>query len=352
MTHTEHFDVSVVISTYNRCDLLPDALEAVLSQKTDGVRYEIIIVDNNSTDRTRNVVEPFAARSDGKLRYIFEGRQGLSYGRNAGINNARAPIIAFTDDDVRVAPDWVKQIKLAFDAHPDADFVSGKILPRWEREPPRWLTREHWTPLAITDHGDKPFYVDAKNPLCLIGASLAFRRAVFDRIGLFAPDLQRVKDGIGSTEDHELQLRLWYAGGRGMYVPEIVVYTDVQAERLEKSYHRRWYTGYGRYCAMMHLIEITGPDGELIHEPPNPTKLFGTPAYIYRMLIPLCGQWLKATARRRESVAFHKELELRRLLSYIRKRYEENAAARQRSPIAELGSFAITMLRRKVGSIS
>ncbi|HVG21181.1 MAG TPA: glycosyltransferase family A protein, partial [Blastocatellia bacterium] len=124
----EHFDVSVVITTYNRCDLLSGALESVLGQKAGDVRFEVIVVDNNSKDGTRQVVESLMGSSNPGLKYIFEGRQGISHGRNAGIRNATAPIIAFTDDDVRVGLDWVSAIKRAFDEHPEADFVGGKIL--------------------------------------------------------------------------------------------------------------------------------------------------------------------------------------------------------------------------------
>ena len=133
-------DVSVVLSTYNRADRLPSALDALLSQSA-GAAYEVIVVDNNSTDATRTVIEQAAARSDGRLRYVFEPRQGLSHGRNAGIAAARSPIIAFSDDDVRVAPDWIAQLKRTFDAHPEIDYVGGRVLPHWLAPPPRWLRK-------------------------------------------------------------------------------------------------------------------------------------------------------------------------------------------------------------------
>ena len=151
---------SVNICTYNRCRMLREALESVLSQRVhDGGRYEVIVVDNNSTDETRQVVESFIARGHANLRYVFEGRQGLSYARNAAVSAARSPILAFTDDDVRVKPDWVATIKRTLDDHPEVDCVGGKVLPRWTFAPPSWLTREHWAPLALVDYGDQPFYV-------------------------------------------------------------------------------------------------------------------------------------------------------------------------------------------------
>ena len=141
-------DVSIVISTYNRCGLLEGALGALLSQTPADAAYEILVVDNNSTDQTRSVVQGLAMQNQEKLKYLFEPKQGLSYGRNAGIAAAKAPIIAFTDDDVRVAADWVWRVKGSFEANPDIDFLGGKVVPRWPAEPPPWLTKENWSPLA------------------------------------------------------------------------------------------------------------------------------------------------------------------------------------------------------------
>src|SRR5262249_38701303 len=121
----EEVDISVVITTHNRCALLPGALKDVLSQEPSGPRYEVIMVDNNSTYQTRETIQSFIESGNSNLRYVFEARQGISYGRNAGIAHANARIIAFTDDDVRVAPNWVSNIKRAFDEHSEVDFVGG-----------------------------------------------------------------------------------------------------------------------------------------------------------------------------------------------------------------------------------
>jgi glucosyl-dolichyl phosphate glucuronosyltransferase len=205
-------DVSVVISTYNRCSLLARALESLQHQDSGDVSYEVLVVDNNSTDETRNVAQTLMGESPGRFRYIFEPKQGLSYARNAGIAGARAEVVAFTDDDVRVSSNWVSGIKAGFTAEPDADFLGGKVLPDWNGTPPAWLTRAHWAPLALLDYGEEPFYVDADRPICLIGANCAFRKRAFEQVGTFRADFQRVKDGVGSLEDHELLLRLWKAG--------------------------------------------------------------------------------------------------------------------------------------------
>ncbi len=344
------FDVAVVICTYNRAAMLAPAIEGVLAQGVGDVRYELIVVDNNSTDETRRVVESFLDGGATNLRYIMEERQGKSFAINTGITHARAPIIAFTDDDVRAEPNWISEIKQTFDVHPEVDYVGGKVLPLWEREPPAWLTAEHWAPLAISDYGEAEFYVDVNRPLCLVGANLVVRREVFDKVGMFATEFQRVKDNIGSTEDHEWQLRVWQAGMRGLYAPRIVIVADVQADRLEKEYHRRWHTGHGGYAALMRLYEITDENGRLQKDLPADTvTLFGSPSYIYRNLIVELTGWLKATMRRNESVALLHEVHARKFISYLRKRYEMTKPARTHSNAIELGRFAANLLSKKVG---
>jgi glycosyltransferase involved in cell wall biosynthesis len=346
---TEQFDVSVVISTYNRCDLLPKAIESVLAQDAGDVCYELIIVDNNSTDHTRQVVESLIARGLENLHYVFEGRQGLSYGRNAGIAKARAPIIAFTDDDVRAAPNWLTSIKRAFDTHPDADFLGGRVLPRWEVEPPPWLTREIWAgPLALVDAGDELFYSDSQCLFFFPGANFSFRRRLFDRVGLFDPNYQRVKGWVSSVEDSEFILRSVQAGSKGMYVPGVVVEADVQVERMTKDYFRKWYSSRGRYRAMLRLHEIIGSEGQLQEEPASVLKLFGTPAHLYRDSLSSLGSYLAARVLRDEKRSLRTECELRQSLNYISQRYNETVAQHKRSRLSEITSFAVALMKKKM----
>src|SRR5262249_44902501 len=120
----ETCDVSVNVCTYNRHELLREALESIVSNQIgEGVRYEVVVVDNNSTDQTRHVVQSFIERGNSHVRYLFEGRQGLSYARNLAIATARSNILAFTDDDVQVSADWVATIKRSLDSHPEVDCI-------------------------------------------------------------------------------------------------------------------------------------------------------------------------------------------------------------------------------------
>ncbi len=347
-TFEYEFDVSVVICTYNRCDMLPQALESVLAQETGGVRYELIVVDNNSQDGTREVVEAFLRYGYSNMRYIFEGKQGLPHARNTGMMYARAPIIAFTDDDVRVTKDWVKRIKQAFDEHPEVDLVGGKVLPNWKRKPPEWMmTPKLWGPLALQDYGETPFLTNGQQPVCLIGANMSLRREVFARIGYFAVEFVRL--GVSSTEDHELQLRLWRAGRQGIYLPEIVVIADVQAERLTKTYHRLWHTGHGKSSAIMRLDEMFTTEGQLTERLSDDViTLFGVPAFIYHDLLGASFQWLNAALRGREGIALLNENWVRRRISYIRYTYEIERVKHKQNPLTEFGVFSTRLLRKKL----
>ncbi len=335
---TERPDVSAVISTYNRCEMLGVALDRLLGQQGKGVSYEVIVVDNNSTDRTREVVESFIERGHSNLHYVFEPKQGVSYARNSGLQRARAPIIAFADDDVLVARDWVAVIKREFDTHSGIDCLGGKVLPEWKGEPPAWLTREHWSPLALQDYGDEPFYVNAENPLCLVSANLSFRREVFSRTGLFAPELQRVKDGIGSMEDLELLIRYWRAGGQSLYLPALVVTAEVPVARTTKKYHRRWHRGHGRFYALMR-----SPD----FERSSKRTLFGVPAHLYRQSVIDAANWVKYSVLGRPDRAFFYETRLRFFAGFFQTRKRDYLSTRQHGTVREVAEFVYSLLSRQ-----
>lgn len=301
--------LAIVVPTYNRARSLGRTLASLIGADGDGVARAlsgkedvpaVVVVDNNSSDGTAETVASFGPA----VRYIQEPRQGVSFARNTGIEAARAlgsEFVAFIDDDVEAAPDWAASLLRGFEEHPQADCVGGRVLPSNPEELPEWLTTEHWAPLALQDHGDEPLIFDAEEPRGLVGANVAFRRDVFERIGEFSPDVQRVKDGIGSTEDHEILQRLYDAGGRAAYVPDVVVTTRVPARRMTQGYHRRWHLGHGRFTARM----------------PNaapPPALRGAAADAVR--------WLGRAAVRDRARAFEAETRLWFFSGFFKERFE------------------------------
>jgi len=264
------------------------------------------VIDNASTDATRELVEK-RARMNAHLRYEYEGRQGLSYARNTGLEASRAPIVAFTDDDVEVAPDWVETILAVLARQPDIDGLGGRVLPAWQHARPRWLTREHWAPLALQDHGDSQRVFDRSAPIGLIGANVAFRRQVFDRVGTFSPAVQRVKDGIGSTEDHELLNRLYDSGGRMLYHPRMLVMARVPGDRCHRRYHRRWHEGHGRFYALMRMPEMERAR----------VRPFGVPGHLLREAARDLAAWAGSIAVADWDRAFLAELRLRFVKGFV-----------------------------------
>src|SRR5262249_47968916 len=149
-------NITVIVCTYNRCRMLPKALESLARSRVGrSVEWEVLVVDNNSRDETSKVVAEFMLRYPGRFRYLFEEHPGKSYALNAGIRDAAGAILAFADDDVVVDEQWLEQLaKPLF----EGSWIGsgGRILPDWQHEPPRWLVLEGryaLAPLAAFDLG-------------------------------------------------------------------------------------------------------------------------------------------------------------------------------------------------------
>jgi glycosyltransferase involved in cell wall biosynthesis len=303
--------VSVVMSTKDRCHLVGHAIESVLAQTTDRLRYELVVVDNNSSDDTPSVVRLLERSFRDVVRYVLERRDGVSHGRNAGIAASRGSIVAFIDDDVRVAPGWLSNAARLLRRNQRIQYLGGPVLPVWATEPPPWLTREHWSPLAVSDHGSTPFEVPTVRPICLISANLFIRRAALDRVGWFDPAFSR-------CQDRELMLRLWQAGLIGLYAPDVAAETIVPAERLTRSYHRHWHRTHGEFVSRMPLREHR-VEGRWIVETSARGRFFlGAPLFEYRALVQHVAQWAHCHATSRPDEAFTHELRARYSLAFIR----------------------------------
>lgn len=239
-------DITVILCTYNRCGDLVHALESIAaSQMADSVTWEVLIVDNNSTDGTRNVVEVFSQKNPGRFRYHFEPKQGLSYARNAGIVNSRGEVLVFTDDDVTVEPTWLRNITSGSQDREWAG-AGGRILPAQKFTPPPWL------PNNLADWGGMfCAYFNLGDEACDLqrapyGANMAFRRSMFAKYGGFRTDLGRNPGDKIGNEDTEFGRRLLAAAERLRYEPSAVVYHTVPEGRLTQEFFYSWWFDYGR----------------------------------------------------------------------------------------------------------
>lgn len=240
-------NISVILCTYNRCQSLPTALGSIADQTIPGsIEWEVLVVDNNSTDQTRQVVESFSERYRGRFRYLFERQQGLSSARNAGIREARGAVLAFMDDDVAVEKTWLRS--LTGHLHDGAwSGAGGRIFSDPDFSPPSWLGMESeynmGGPLyAHFDMGDKP--KELRFPPH--GTNMAYRKEAFERHGGFRTDLGRSGTNTMSNEDTEFGRRLLMAGERLWYEPAAVVHHPVPQSRLRKDYFLKWWFDYGR----------------------------------------------------------------------------------------------------------
>lgn len=241
--------ISVILCTHNRCGSLAKALKSMTALTLpQGVDWEVVVVDNNSNDQTREVVEKnFCNRYPGRFRYLFEPQPGKSYALNAGIREAQGDILAFTDDDVTVEPAWLKNLTAALH---DSEWAGagGRVVPEWACSPPRWLSLDGpyalGDTLALFDRGDQACEI-SENPF---GANMAFRKAMFEKYGGFRTDLgpRGGSQEPQKSEDAEFGRRLLLAGERLRYEPSAVVHHWVPESRLQKKYFLEWWFDKGR----------------------------------------------------------------------------------------------------------
>jgi glycosyltransferase involved in cell wall biosynthesis len=237
---------SVILCTFNRCQSLRKALESVAaSELPESVTWEVLVVDNNSTDDTRAVAKEFCRRHPNRFRYLFEAQQGKSHALNAGIREARGHIVAFVDDDVTVEPTWLQNLTAPLYESEWAG-SGGRIFLDQDLSPPRWLALSGpyslGGVLVLFDRGDEPGQLD----WAPYGTNMAFRKAMFEKYGSFRTDLGPMPGSEIRGEDTEFGRRLMVAGERLRYEPRAIVYHCVPEKRLRKQYFLDWYFDFGR----------------------------------------------------------------------------------------------------------
>jgi glycosyltransferase involved in cell wall biosynthesis len=272
--------VSVVICTYNRGGSLRSTLESLskISLPAD-FSWELVLVDNNSSDDTRSVVENSCSEFKLPVRYVLETSQGLSHARNRGICEASGELIVFTDDDVLIAKDWLVEIKSTFDEF-GCLALGGKIVADWPTSRPSWF--EDQGPFAL---GQAIISCDLGNEVCRtkkipIGANMAFRKQAFEKYGLFRTDLGRGSNDLMGGEEWEFFRRLQENAEVVCYTPRAVVHHPVPRQRISKSYFRRWYYNFGK------------TDTRLNGFPSSSIRYFGVPRFLGRMMVESLFMWL------------------------------------------------------------
>jgi glycosyltransferase involved in cell wall biosynthesis len=229
----ETMKISVILCTYNRCGSLAKALESAAALRLpESIAWEVLAVDNNSKDKTREVIEEYCRRFPQRFRYLFEPRPGKSNALNAGIEAAQGDVLAFMDDDVTVDPMWLKNLTAPLRSG-DWAGSGGRILPEKKFVPPQWLSvegRYALAPLAMFDCGPVACEL-TESPF---GTNMAFHKKMFEKYGGFRTDLGPRPGSEIRSEDTEFGRRLLVAGERLYYEPSAVVYHSIPPSRVRK----------------------------------------------------------------------------------------------------------------------
>ena len=319
-------EFSIIIPTYNRADELRETIHSIAKLNVHG-DWELLVVDNNSPDDTRAVVEAEMASFPATLRYLFEPEQGRYAALNTGIRAATGRIIATTDDDARVEPDWLTRAAAALEAL-GCDYVGGKVLPIWKGSRPDWLPHRpgpHWAVLALQDYGEKSREFGVNGLPWPLGINTATRREAFDRTDLFDNRLGRKAGTLRNQAQREWHLRARAAGLRGFYVPDMVVHHVVEADRLKKQYFRRWYYWHGISRAILFTklgVDMDAPDSSQLDFSKVP-QIAGVPRYMFRTLLTRVKDLLTARLRGDSVAAFEHELWLCFFAGLARQRWTE-----------------------------
>ena len=263
-------DVTVVICTFNRARLLDAALEAMSHLRVPpGVGWELLVVDNNSSDDTPGVISAHASRLP--LRGIRETAQGLSHARNRGLGEANGSLIAYTDDDTLVDVNWLASLLDARGRFPGAAAFGGPIAPWFPVRPDAAVAAAF--PVAGTGFCALDYGLDLA-PLAadreIYGANMAFDTGTIRPLG-FRTDLGMTGTTPGFSEETHLVHRLRSAGQDVIWVPAMKVRHFVDPSRLTVRYCMDYYRGRGRTS----IIDSGVPDGR---------RVLGVPAFVFRQL--------------------------------------------------------------------
>ncbi len=253
----KNLDITVAIPTYNGYARLPEVLERLRSQiGVEHLQWELIIIDNNSTDNTAALIRNYQASWDCTypLLYFLEAEQGAAFARLRAVREAKGSLIAFLDDDNLPAPDWLKEAYTFGKQYPQAGAWSGQIHGDYQVKPPKDFKRIQAF-LAIREHGDKPFLFDADNLILPPAASLIVRKQAWSENVPARPTLSGKLPGLLiQGEDLEPLLYIHKAGWQIWYSPTIHTYHQIPHWRLEKDYLLSISRGCGLCICQLRFI--------------------------------------------------------------------------------------------------
>ena len=246
--------ISIVICTHNRSNYLNKSIGSLVNQDINRDLYEILVVDNLSTDSTKEVVENFSNIVN--VSYFYEPNLGLSHARNTGWKNAKAKYVGYLDDDAIASENWISKIIEVYETvKPTPSCVGGRINPIWESPKPAWLNSWLLHALSIIDWTDRAHFITNLKEEWLAGTNMAFEKEIIKKMGGFINGLGRVGNNLLSNEDLYIQRQLINAGYKCYYDPEISVSHHVIKSRINKKWFIKRYFWQGVSDAAEFTLE-------------------------------------------------------------------------------------------------
>ena len=238
--------ITLIICTYNREKYIGPLLDSIAKNDYPTMDYEIVLVDNNCTDNTRKVCEQFIAEHpEIAFRYVVEPEQGLSAARNKGIKEAKGDIIIYVDDDALVDKDYIRIYAEHFVSHPKTMAAGGPIEPLYETEEPHWMSP--YTKALLTawlNYGNQVReYPNGRYPG---GGNAAYRKVVFDQVGLFNTELGRKGSALLASEEKDIFDKMHALGMQVLYLPTPILHHIIPQAKLEEDYFNRLTLQIGR----------------------------------------------------------------------------------------------------------
>lgn len=325
--------LNVVIPTFNRASLLRLTLKSLAdAERPKGLDLSVTVVDNNSTDDTKAVVEEWNGQIE--LLYLFEPRQGKSRALNTGIENAQSDLVGMIDDDEEVADDWLVEIARVFlNRWDEVDFIGGRYTPRWEAPPPSWLPAQCTGVVGFSNPGEEELPYGGSFKGMMPGGNAVVKLSALREVGAYNEQLGPVGKDLMGCEDDDMYHRLLDAGKRGLYCPKLAIYHRVPRYRLTKKYFRKWCYGWGASQAVIdsHRPDYKGP------------RVFGVPRYIYGDAARGTLQMMRFLLLRDIDQAFAHELSLWILGGFVKQRnFSGKQTAESRRVVRGKSATAVT----------
>lgn len=236
--------LSVILCTYNRERYIYNVLQSIAAGGFGD--YEIVLVNNNSTDGTEGECQRFAKdHPEVAMRYCVEKQQGLSYARNRGIMESQGEVLVYVDDDAVVNREYLQTYADFFNRNKEAVAAGGPITPRYDGcEEPSWMS--HYTRQLVTGElnlgtREREFPKGAFPG----GGNAAYRKSVFDEVGLFNVELGRKGNSLIGAEEKDLFDKMTSRGMKFYYLPNAILYHLIPPKKLTQDYFDRLTYGIG-----------------------------------------------------------------------------------------------------------